>query len=124
MFSKTETTAAPARSGTGSASGAARSIFSGDLKVTGEVSSAGTLEILGEVDGNVTARGLVIGAEGRVSGTVQAETVEVRGQLDGKVATQSFALRAPARVAADVSYTNLVIESGATIEGHFSRVRE
>ncbi len=122
MFSKTDTTAAPARSG--SATGSGRSVFSSDLKITGEVSSAGTLEILGEVDGNITARGLVVGAEGRVSGTVQADTVEVRGHLEGKVATNDFILHAPARVAADVTYRTLVIESGATIEGHFARAKD
>ena len=122
MFSKTDTTAAPARSG--SATSAGRSVFSSDLKITGEVSSSGTLEILGEVDGNVSARGLLIGAEGRVSGTVQADTVEVRGHLEGKVATNDFTLRAPAEVAADVTYRTLVIESGATIEGHFARAKD
>jgi cytoskeletal protein CcmA (bactofilin family) len=124
MFSKTETTSAPARPATTAASGSNRSVFSADLRVTGEVSSSGTLEVLGEIDGNVTARGLIIGAEGRISGTVQSETIEVRGQLDGKVATQTFTLRAPARVAADVTYTSLVIESGATIEGHFARAKD
>ena len=122
MFSKTDTTAAPTRSG--SATGSGRSVFSSDLKVTGEVSSGGTLEILGEVDGNVSARGLLIGAEGRVSGTVQADTVEVRGHLEGKAATNDFTLRAPAEVAADVTYRTLVIESGATIEGHFARAKD
>lgn len=121
MFSKTDTTTAPTR--TGSASGTGRSVFSNDLRVTGEVSCGGVLEILGEVDGNVTAKGLVIGAEGRVSGTVQAETVEVRGHLEGKVATNDFTLRAPAEVTADVTYRSLVIESGATIEGHFARAK-
>lgn len=121
MFSKSDATAAPSRP---AAAGTGRSIFSSDLKVTGEVSSGGLLEILGEVDGNVSARGLVIGAEGRVSGTVQAETVEVRGHLEGKVATNEFTLRAPAEVAADVTYRNLVIESGATIEGHFARAKD
>ena len=79
MFSKTDTTSAPPRPAS-QTNGSNRSVFSSDLRVTGEVSSLGTLEVLGEVDGNVTARGLIIGAEGRVSGTVQSETIEVRGQ--------------------------------------------
>lgn len=122
MFSKTETTTAPAR--TGAASGMGRSVFSNDLKVTGEVSSGGIVEVMGEVDGNLSAKGVVIGAEGRVSGTVKAETVEVRGHLEGKVATNDFTLRAPAEVAADVTYRSLIIESGATIEGHFARAKD
>lgn len=122
MFSKTpEPTPAPAapvvqNRGT---SGNTKSVLAQDLRITGEISSTGTIEVLGEIEGNLTARGLVVGLEGRMTGTVSAETVEVKGRLDGRVATHAFALRATAEVAADVSYTTLVIESGALIEGKF-----
>ena len=97
-----------------------KSVLASDLRITGEISSTGTIEVLGEIEGNLTARGLIVGAEGRVNGTVSAETVEVKGRLEGRVATQSFALRATAEVAADVTYTSLVIESGALIDGKFT----
>ena len=63
----------------------------------------------------------MIGSEGSVKGTVSAETIEVKGTLDGRVSTESFTLRATARVQADVTYTGLIIESGAQIEGRFTR---
>lgn len=120
MFSKpADPTNAPPRPTSGG--NARTSVLAQDLKITGEISSAGTVEVQGEVDGNISARGLIIGSEGRVSGLVQAETVEVRGVLDGAVATQGFTLRAAAQVKADVAYTALVIESGAQIEGNFTR---
>jgi cytoskeletal protein CcmA (bactofilin family) len=97
-----------------------KSVLAADLRITGEVSSTGTIEVLGEIEGNITAKGLIVGIEGRVSGTVSAENVEVRGKLDGSVATHGFALRASADVQADILYTTLLIESGATIEGKFS----
>ena len=119
MFTKTaEPTNAPAvpsRPGNNS-----KSILAADLRITGEISSLGQIEILGEVDGNVAARGLVVGTEGRVSGTVSADTVEVKGVLSGSVKSQTFALRASAEVQADVTYTTLTIESGAQIEGKFA----
>ena len=119
MFNKTDATAAPQRPSS-AAPGSTKSVFSSDLRITGEVTSAGTLEIQGEVDGNVTARSRLSGPEGRVRGAGGARGIEVKGQLDGKVATQSFTLRAPARVAADITYSSVVIESGASIEGHFA----
>ncbi len=123
MFSKSpDPTSAPA--GTGLAnrpSGSnAKSVLAQDLRITGEITSTGTIEVLGEIEGNLTARGLIVGAEGRMNGTVSAETVEVKGRLDGQVATQAFALRATAVVAADITYSTLVIESGAEIEGKFT----
>ena len=115
MFSKTaDPTAAPNRASN------AKSVLAQDLRITGEVSSAGSIEILGEVDGNINARGLTIGPEGRVTGSVSAEVVEIKGKMDGKVASQSFTLRAAAEVVAEVTYTTLVIESGASIEGKFA----
>ena len=95
--------------------------MSSDLKIVGEITSTGTIEVLGDVEGSVSAHGLIIGGEGRVTGQVSAETVEVKGKLEGRVDSQSFTLRAAAQVAADVSYTTLIIESGAQIEGRFSK---
>lgn len=125
MFSKTaDPTGAPTRpAASGNVSSNNRSILSSDLKITGEVTSTGTIEVLGEVDGTVSANGLIIGAEGRVTGQVNAETVEVKGRLDGRVDSLSFTLRAAAQVTADVSYSTLVIESGAQIEGRFSKTK-
>ena len=117
MFSKTDAPTAPTRpAGLG---GNTRSILGSDLKITGEINSTGQIEVMGEVDGTITAQGLVVGGEGRVTGDVAAETVEVKGKLDGKVASRAFTLRAAAQAAAEVSYTTLIIESGAQIEGRF-----
>ena len=124
MFSKTaDPTGAPPRPAMGNVSSNNRSILSSDLKITGEITSTGTIEVLGEVDGTISAIGLIIGGEGRVTGQVNAETVEVKGRLDGRVDSQSFTLRAAAAVTADVSYSTLVIESGAQIEGRFTKVQ-
>jgi cytoskeletal protein CcmA (bactofilin family) len=124
MFSKTpDPTSAPAAPPAvqGRAPGTnTKSVLAQDLRITGEISSTGTIEVLGEIEGNLTARGLIVGAEGRMTGTVSAENVEVKGRLDGRVATIGFALRSSAEVAADITYTTLVIESGAQIEGKFT----
>ncbi len=122
MFSKTaDPTAAPQRPASGSTGTNNRSVFSADLKIVGDVSSTGTVEVLGEVEGTIAAHTLTIGGEGRVQGHVAADTIEVKGKLDGRVDANSFTLRAAAQVGADVSYSMLVIESGAQIEGRFSK---
>lgn len=128
MFSKTsDPTSAPAVPAAAgrvkSGSNANSSVLGADLKITGEVISAGTIEILGEIDGNITADQLTIGSEGRVSGSVRANTIEVRGRVEGKVDCDSFIMRAASVVTADVTYASLSIESGATIEGRFIKVQ-
>ncbi len=128
MFSKTsDPTSAPTPAATPPTvprpappgSNSARSVLGPDLKITGEITSAGSVEVLGEIDGNITANGLIIGQEGRVKGSVNAHTVEIKGKFDGKVSCESFTLRASSEVKADVTTTAVVIESGARIEGRF-----
>lgn len=122
MFSKPADPTAPlTRPTTGNLSSNNRSILSSDLRIVGDITSTGTIEVLGDVEGTLSAHGLVIGGEGRVAGQVSAETVEVKGKLDGRVDSHSFTLRAAAQVAADVTYTTLIIESGAQIEGRFAK---
>jgi len=104
-------------------SNAGRSVLGADLRITGEVVTTGSVEVLGEIDGNISAHGLLIGQEGRVKGSIEADTVEVKGRLDGKVACQSFTLRSSASVKADVTTAGIVIESGAVMEGRFLKAR-
>ena len=66
---------------------------------------------------------MIVGQEGRVTGSVSAQTVEVRGKLDGKVTCDSFTLRSSAEVKADVTTAGIVIESGAQIEGRFLKAK-
>jgi cytoskeletal protein CcmA (bactofilin family) len=126
MFSKTsDPTSSPqtpsAAQRPGGSANSARSILGNDLKITGEITSTGAIEVYGEIDGNLTADTLTVGQEGRISGSVKAHTVEVKGHVDGKIDSGSFTMRATSQVAADVSYASLVIESGAQIEGRFSK---
>jgi cytoskeletal protein CcmA (bactofilin family) len=125
MFNKTETTGAPAAPAAPPARGAngKASVLASDLRISGDVTSAGSIEVLGEIDGTITARGLTVGAEGRVTGIVTADLVEVKGRLDGKVTSDSFTMRSTAVVTADITYQTLSIDSGAQIEGRFTRNR-
>lgn len=98
-----------------------RSVLSADLRILGDLTAEGTVEIMGEVEGSVRARALVLAPEGRLSGTVTAETVEIRGRMQGSVACAALSLRSSADVTAEVVYQTLAIESGATVEGTFRR---
>jgi cytoskeletal protein CcmA (bactofilin family) len=98
-----------------------RTVLAADIRLSGDLSSSGTVEILGEVSGDITAQTLIVGAEGLLKGSVSAEAVEVRGTLDGKVSCLSFTLRSSAVVTAEVNYDLLIIESGAQIDGRFKR---
>lgn len=98
-----------------------KSVLSSDLRITGDIVAGGTLEVMGEIDGSITAKALVLAADGRISGTITAESVELRGRMQGTIATGSLALKSTADVQADVTYQSVSIESGAQIDGSFAR---
>lgn len=118
MFSKAaDGEALPATSSPGAPGG--RSHLSADLKVVGNITCTGVVEVLGEVQGDVDAKGLVIGTDGRVTGKVRAEMVEVKGNLSGSASCLQAVLRSSAIATVQVTYETLVIESGAEVEGKF-----
>lgn len=100
---------------------AGRSFLGPDLVITGELTAAGTLEISGQVDGKIAAQSVILGHDGKIKGAVTAESLDVRGRLDGKISCRTLTLRAAAQVKTHANYSTLVIESGAQVEGRFSR---
>ena len=121
MFSKTaDPTSAPVPRPAASGN-ASRSTLAADLKITGEITSGGAVDVMGEIDGNIVADTLTIGQEGRISGSVRAGSVEIKGHVDGKIEAGTFTMRASAQVAADITAATVIIESGAQIEGRFAK---
>ncbi|OYW52209.1 MAG: hypothetical protein B7Z31_12910, partial [Rhodobacterales bacterium 12-65-15] len=104
---------APNAAGSALGSNAVRSVLASDLRIVGEITTTGAVEVLGEVDGTLNAASLFIGHEGRVKASVKAGSVDVKGKLDGKVICDSLTLRSTAVVKADITATAIVIESGA-----------
>ena len=100
-----------------------KSVLASDLRITGDLVSDGAVEIMGEVDGSVSASSLVLSHEGSVKGSIKAETVDLRGRMEGRIGSGSLTLRSAAHVTADVTYATLSIESGATVEGSFARAK-
>ncbi|MDN5787708.1 polymer-forming cytoskeletal protein [Pseudorhodobacter sp.] len=100
---------------------AGKSILASDLKITGDIISKGTIEVMGEVDGSVSAQSLLVSHEGGIKGSIAADTVDLRGRINGKIDSGTLTLRSAAQVTADIIYATLSIESGASIEGSFKR---
>lgn len=117
MFSKTNDLSRPP----GEAKTTHKSVLAADIKITGDIRSTGTVEILGEIEGTLQAHTVIIGADGQMTGDISAVDLEVKGRHTGRVASTGFTLRSSGQVKADVGYSTLSIESGAQIEGRFMR---
>jgi cytoskeletal protein CcmA (bactofilin family) len=103
---------------------AGKSVISNDLRIIGQslkIISRGTLQVDGEVEGDVGGAEIIIGEEGRVTGTVAAERVIVRGRTSGVIRAMTVALQPSARVVGDIHHMSLVIEQGAEFDGRCRR---
>jgi len=97
---------------------AAPSIISSDLKILGDLISAGDLQVDGIVEGDIQSRSLTIGEGAVVTGNVVAETTRVCGQVTGQIRANTVTLDRTAKVVGDIVHQILAIEPGAFLEGH------
>jgi len=110
--------APPAISGRASAP----SILGADLKITGDIASAGEVHVSGVVKGDIAAKKLTVGEGGSVVGAVEADVAMVAGTLTGRLTATTVTLASTARVVADITHVSLTIEPGAVFEGYSRRV--
>jgi cytoskeletal protein CcmA (bactofilin family) len=98
---------------TGLASG--RSHFTAGSKLTGDLQVPGLVELLGHVDGKVTADAIMIEESGSVDGELHAARIAIKGQFKGKIFGGTVNLHSSARVSGEIFYEALSIESGAQV---------
>jgi cytoskeletal protein CcmA (bactofilin family) len=78
--------------------------------------------ISGQVDGDLTAREVMVGLNGVVRGNLTADVVDVRGEIQQNlIAHKSLFIRATGKVKGSVTYTELEIEKGGDIQGNLIR---
>ena len=124
MFSKiNKGTGGDAGSGT-PGKPSAPSIISADLRIVGDLNSAGEIHVDGCVDGDIKSKSLLVGESAVIKGEIVAEMVSVHGTVKGHIKSQTVILAKTAHVAGDILHVNLSIERGALLEGHCKRMDE
>src|SRR5215475_2216705 len=101
-----------------------KSIIGNDLKILGQglkIISQGTLQVDGEVEGDVGGSEVIIGEQGKVTGTVSAERVVVRGTISGVIRGATVTLQSSSHVEGDIHHLSLAIEQGAEFDGRCRR---
>ncbi len=104
-------------SGSQPASGLAsgRSHFTKGSKLTGDLNVPGLVELLGHVDGKVSADAIMIEESGSVDGELHAANVAIKGKFEGKIFGATVTLHSSAKVSGEIRYESLSIENGAQV---------
>src|SRR5882672_12269374 len=116
-----------AQSGFSAPSSGEKSIIGNDLKIIGQglkIIGRGTLQVDGEIEGDVQAVEVIIGEQGKVTGMVAGQQVVVRGRVSGVVCAKNVALQASSEVQGDIHHMSFAIEQGAMFEGRSRRVAD
>ena len=99
------------------------SLIGATARIEGNVIFTGGLRVDGIVKGNVASAAeqpgtLVISADARIDGEVQAAHIVVNGAINGPVhATETLELQAGSKVKGDVFYKSIEVHPGAIVEG-------
>ena len=97
-------------------------IISSDMRITGNITSEGEVQVDGVVDGDVRGGKISVGASGHIAGAVSADRILVRGRVNGQIRAQVVTLTRSAQVKGDIFHDTLSMESGAKLEGHCRRL--
>jgi len=125
MFSKGSKTPPPRAAGetkTVEGPGGTPSIISADLKIVGDLTSGGDLQIDGAVEGNITSRRMTIGEGAIVRGVLVADSARIYGIVSGEIKANTVMLAKSARVDGDIAHQSISMEAGASVSGRLVRL--
>lgn len=91
-------------------------------RVEGKLTFEGSVQIDGQVEGEIEAQdSVIIGETAVVTAQVSAGTIVVKGKVTGDIiARKRVELRAPARLIGNITTPSVVIHEGVVFEGHCS----
>ncbi len=100
------------------------SVIADDLKIKGEVTTQGDVELKGTLEGEIVCRTLLIAEDAKVDGKVTAEKVVVRGSVDGQINGIRVTLAPSAKVRGELVCKALSVDEEAYFDGTSQRVND
>ena len=97
------------------------STISRGMTVVGKIFGEGTLNVFGQVEGELRALTVLINEGASVEGDVVAEDLTIGGQVKGAIHANRVKLNSTAVVEGDIFHRSLSIEENARFEGSSKR---
>jgi cytoskeletal protein CcmA (bactofilin family) len=92
------------------------------LHIDGEITSTGSVELAGLIDGNINSDDLIILDTGSIKGNVKANSVSVDGQVEGNIDCTYLFLGKNAVIRGNLYFTEtLKTEEGADVDGYIKK---
>lgn len=103
-------------------SNASETVVGENVKVSGKLHTTSSIQINGEVKGEVQADGgVIIGKAATISGPIRAKSVKIEGTVKGNIdSSEELELDSTAKVYGDIQTKSLSIKAGAIFVGKSS----
>ena len=92
-------------------------VIASGLKIVGNVTAEGLVEVHGQIEGELHCTSLIIAPGACVTGMIAAKQIVVDGKVEGPIRGSDVLLKSNANVVGDISHQSLAIEKGAHFEG-------
>lgn len=123
MFSKktTPSTSDTKSSSKRNSSNSVPTLVARDTHIVGNLTSNGTMDIDGRIEGNVHCETATVRRNGHIKGDLIADSVFIHGQVQGLIRARSVNFFAGCRVEGVIHHETIAIEDGAFVDGRFKR---
>ena len=91
------------------------------MKIVGDVTAEGLIEVNGQIEGNLHCTSLIVYPKAQIVGSITAERVVVNGRVEGPIQGGDVVLKSQAHVVGDIRHQSLTIEKGAYFDGRASQ---
>ena len=98
------------------------SIVAENLRIVGNLTSEGDIQVEGIVDGDIATKKLTVGVGATVNGVIVGDEVTVAGTVNGQITARAIRLTRTAKVVGDINHDSLSIEAGAFVQGLCKRI--
>jgi len=79
--------------------------------------------VSGSIEGDITARELIVASSGVIKGKVTAEIIDLRGEIhDTLTAKKSLFIRSTGKALGSVQYAEIEIEKGGDLQGSLQKI--
>ena len=98
------------------------SIISEGTEFKGNIKTSGEIQIDGVLNGNVRAKQVVVGINGKVHGNVTANFLRICGKIEGEIRAETLEIVSSASVKGNVYKKTISMEAGSKIVGNINEL--
>ena len=98
------------------------SIISEGSEFKGNVKTSGEIQIDGVLNGNITAKQIIIGVKGSVRGNVTASFLRICGKIEGEIRAETLEIVSSASLKGNVFKKTISIEPGSKVIGNINEL--